>query len=153
MRSSARSAATAPTPTTSSRDAYGDDADLVRQYLPNLVYEPRTRTLPVDFRECRSHECSDAPDEENLDVHRGSGRDGAPATVFTRLIRDGGETFIQYWLYYPDSTSTWMGSAGAWNKTLGNLGWEYPGHHADDWESVQVRIDGARQRARTRIRP
>ncbi len=57
------------------RDAYGDDAELVRQYLPNLVYEPRTRTLPVDFRECRSHECSDAPDQENLDVHRASGRD------------------------------------------------------------------------------
>ena len=73
----------------------------------------------MDFRECRSHECSDAPDQENLDVHRGSGRDGAPATVFTRLIRDGDETFIQYWLYYPDSTSTWMGSAGVWNTTLG----------------------------------
>ena len=122
------------------RDAYGeDDAALVRRYLPNLVYEPRTRTLPVDFRECRSHECSDAPDRENLDVHRASGRNGAPATVFTRLIRDGDETFIQYWLYYPDSTSTWMGIAGAINKAVGKE--DNPFHHQDDWESVQVRIN------------
>jgi hypothetical protein len=127
------------------RDAYGErDASLVREYLPNIVYEPRTRTLPVDFRECRSHECSDAPDEEGLDVHRASGRHGAPATVFTRVIRDGGETFIQYWLYYPDSTSTWMGSAGVWNSVVEPItGERYPGFHADDWESVQVRVDDA----------
>lgn len=123
--------------------AYGEsDAALVRQYLPSLVYESRTRTLPVDFRECRSHECSDAPDEEGLDVHRASGRGGAPATVFTRLIRDRGETFIQYWLYYPDSTTTVVGLAGAWNKTIKPVtGADWVGHHPDDWESVQVRID------------
>ena len=122
---------------------YGeDDAALVRQHLPNLVYEPRTRTIPVDFRECRSHDCSDAPDEEGLDVHWGRG--GTPATVFTRLIRDGGETFIQYWLYYPDSTTTVAGSAAFWNtvvKRAVKRDWGYPGHHPDDWESVQVRID------------
>ena len=133
-------------------EAYGErDAALVREYLPNLVYEPRTRTLPVDFRRCRSHRCSDAPDEERLDVHRASGRRGAPATVFTHLARDGGETFIQYWLYYPDSTSTWMGSAGIWNKVVEPVtGKRYPGFHPDDWESVQVRIDSrgeARMRA------
>lgn len=126
-------------------EAYGEsDASLVRAYAPNIVYEPRTRTLPVDFRRCRSHECSDAPDEEALDVHRSSR--GRTATVFTRLIRRDDETFIQYWLYYPDSTSTWMGSAGAWNRVVRPLtGKEYPGWHADDWESVQVRIgaDGA----------
>ena len=53
------------------RDAYGDrEAALVREFLPSLVYEPRTRTLPVDFRDCRSHRCSDAPDEEGLDARR-----------------------------------------------------------------------------------
>ena len=121
--------------------AYGqDDAALVRAYAPGLVYEPRTRTLPVDFRRCRAHRCSDAPDEGGLDVHR-SGR-GVRATVFTRLVREGGETFIQYWLYYPDSTSTWMGSAGIWNKVVEPVtGKRYPGYHPDDWESVQVRID------------
>jgi hypothetical protein len=126
--------------------AYGErDAALVREYLPNLVYEPRTRTLPVDFRECRSHRCSDAPDEERLDVHRAPG--GARATVFTHLIRDGDERFIQYWLYYPDSTTTWMGSAGIWNRVVRPVtGSDYPAHHDDDWESVQVRL-GADGRA------
>jgi hypothetical protein len=126
--------------------AYGEsDAALVRDYLPGLVYEPRTRTLPVDFRHCRSHRCSDAPDERGLDVHRSGG--GTRATVFTRLVHDGGETFIQYWLYYPDSTSTWMGSAGIWNTIMGPVAKDpkstYPGFHNDDWESVQVRVDAA----------
>lgn len=134
------------------RTAYGErTAALVRDYLPNLVYEPRTRTLPVDFRRCRSHRCSDAPDEERLDVHRGTGRRGAGATVFTRVIRDGGETFLQYWLYYPDSTSTWMGSAALWNRTVRRAtGEDYPGYHPDDWESVHVRIDDATGAARMR---
>ena len=134
------------------RDAYGArDAALVREFLPNLVYEPRTRTLPVDFRDCRSHRCSDAPDEERLDVHRAGGRRGAEATVFTHVVHDGGETFLQYWLYYPDSTSTWMGSAGLWNKVVRPVtGKDYPGWHADDWESVQVRIDDRTGDARMR---
>ena len=124
------------------REAYGGrDAELVRLYAPNLVYEPGTLTLPVDFRDCRAHRCSDAPDRRDLDVHR-SGRGGVPATAFTRVVRNGGETFIQYWLYYPDSTSTVGGLAGIWNRGRGLLG-EYPGHHADDWESYQVRIDAS----------
>ena len=129
--------------------AYGErDAALVREYVPNLVYEPRTRTLPVDFRDCRSHRCSDAPDEERLDVHRTR---RAQATVFTHLVRDGGETFVQYWLYYPDSTSTWMGSAAIWNVVIDRMTkQDYPGHHRDDWESVQVRIDDETGAARMR---
>ena len=121
-------------------DAYGEhDAALVREYLPNLVYEPRTRTLPVDFRDCRSHRCSDAPDEEGLDVHRTR---RAEATVFTHVVRDGGETFLQYWLYYPDSTSTFMGSAAIWNTLIKRATrQDYPGYHPDDWESVMVRLD------------
>jgi hypothetical protein len=137
------------------RAAYGDrEAALVREFLPSLVYEPRTRTLPVDFRDCRSHRCSDAPDEEGLDVHRTR---RAHATVFTHVVRDtrsgtgGGETFIQYWLYYPDSTSTWMGSAAAWRWVIERTTRrDYPGYHRDDWESVQVRIDDATGAARIR---
>ncbi len=67
------------------------------------------------------------------------------------MIRDGGETFIQYWLYYPDSTSTWMGSAGIWNTVVKRVTRkDYPGWHPDDWESVQVRIDDATGAARMR---
>lgn len=123
--------------------AYGsDDAELVRRFAPSLVYEPGTHTLPVDFRACRSHRCSDAPDDPDLDAHR-SARGGHPATAFTHVVRRGGETFIQYWLYYPDSTSTVAGAARLWRTAdriaRGRLP-EYPGFHRDDWESVQVRI-------------
>lgn len=121
--------------------AYGEaDARLVREYAPSIAYEPGVFTLPVDWRECRSHRCSDAPDDRDLDAHR-STRTGTRATVFTHVVRAGGQTYLQYWLYYPDSTSTFAGSAGAWRHTLGRAGLRYPGFHPDDWEGYMVRID------------
>jgi hypothetical protein len=120
--------------------AYGrEDAALVRAHAPNLVYEPGVFTLPVDFRTCRRHACSDAPDDRALDVHS-SVRTGARATVFTRVVRRGRETFLQYWLYYPDSTTSLAGSQRALRALTGGrdpLG----AHHLDDWESYQVRVD------------
>jgi hypothetical protein len=124
------------------RAAYGPDAELVRRFAPSLVYEPGTHTLPVDFRRCRSHACSDAPDDPDLDAHR-STRGGHPATAFTHVVRRGGETVVQYWLYYPDSTSTAANAAGIWAAAAGVARGrlpDYPGSHPDDWESVQVRI-------------
>jgi hypothetical protein len=123
--------------------AYGArDAALVRRYAPNIAYEPGTYTLPVDFRRCRSHRCSDAPDEKDLDVHR-SARTGAPATAFTHVVHEGDRTFIQYWLYYPDSNSVFPGSRQLWSglrlATLGLAG-RYPGFHRDDWEGYQVEV-------------
>jgi hypothetical protein len=120
--------------------AYGArDAALVRRYAPNIAYEPGTYTLPVDWRQCRSHRCSDAPDRADLDVHF-SARGGVPATAFTHVVHRGGEAFIQYWFYYPDSTSTWGGAAAAWAAVdpRGRRG--YPGRHLDDWEGYQVRV-------------
>ena len=60
-----------------------------------------------------------------------------------------GRTYIQYWLYYPDSNSTWAGSDRIWKQSsaLQAAGWllrgstGYPGFHEDDWEGYQVRID------------
>ena len=133
------------------RAAYGRDAELVRRFVPSLVYEPGTHTLPVDFRDCRSHRCADAPDDPALDAHR-STRGGHPATAFTHVVRRDGETFIQYWLYYPDSTSTAASAAGVWaaaDRIARRRMPDYPGWHADDWESVQVRI-GRDGRVRTR---
>jgi hypothetical protein len=133
--------------------AYGtDDAELVRRFAPGLVYEAGTTTLPVDWRECRAHRCSDAPDDPDLDAHRAVRGDGR-ATAFTRVVRSGDEVFIQYWLYYPDSTTTTLNAAGAWRRarpvaralaprvpSAGLLDRPYPGAHRDDWESYQVRI-------------
>ena len=132
--------------------AYGErDAELVRRFTPSLVYERGTYTLPVDFRDCRSHRCADAPDDRDLDAHRTT-RGGHPATAFTHVVHRDGETFVQYWLYYPDSTSTVANAAGIW-RAADRLGRgrlpDYPGHHPDDWESVQVRI-GRDGRVRTR---
>jgi hypothetical protein len=68
-------------------------------------------------------------------VHRS--RAGKPATVFTHVVRRGGATYIQYWLYYPDSPSTFMGS----HAILKALGIHDPAFHPDDWEGYQVKID------------
>ena len=116
------------------------DAELLRRHAPGIVYEPGTYVLPVDPRRCRAHACADAPDDPDLDVHRS--RRGDPATAFTHVARKDGSTYLQYWLYYPDSTTTAANAAGAWNKLLGP---GYPGHHPDDWESYMVRIDRAGQ--------
>jgi hypothetical protein len=71
--------------------AYGPaDAALLRRFAPNIVYEPGTHTLPVDFRRCRSHHCSDAPDDKSLDTARSSG--GTPAAAFTYVVHRGAET-------------------------------------------------------------
>ena len=64
------------------------------------------------------------------------------ATAFTHVARKDGSTYLQYWLYYPDSTTTAANAAGLWNKALGS---GYPGHHPDDWESYMVRIDPSGQ--------
>jgi hypothetical protein len=127
--------------------AYGArDARLVRRFAPNIAYEPGTFTLPVDWRDCRSHRCADAPDRRDLDVHS-SARGRVRATAFTHVVHRGGETFIQYWFYYPDSTTTWGGAAAIW-KAVEEAGrtTSYPGFHLDDWEGFQVRV-GADGRA------
>jgi hypothetical protein len=117
--------------------AYGEhDAALVREHAPNVVYEPGTLSLPVDYRRCRSHRCSDAPDDRDLDVSRAK-RGGAAATAFTHVVHRGGRTYLQYWLYYPDSPSTFMGS----HAIMKMLGIHDPAFHPDDWEGYQVRID------------
>jgi len=132
--------------------AYGPDAAaFVRAFAPSLAYERGTLTLPVDFRNCRSHDCSDAADRAGADVwqsHR-----GRRATVFTRVVdrrASGGGLYIQYWLYYPDSTYSGparrVGTAPVVARTpLGVLARKVAGHHRDDWESYQVmvRADGS----------
>ena len=125
--------------------AYGPaDAALVRHFAPNIVYEPGTHTLPVDFRRCRSHHCSDAPDDQSLDTARSSR--GVPAAAFTHVLHRGDSTFLQYWFYYPDSNSVLGPSSAIWNNSPLALAGRYPGFHRDDWEGFQVHL-GADGRA------
>ncbi|MDX6670113.1 MAG: hypothetical protein QOI91_476 [Solirubrobacteraceae bacterium] len=127
--------------------AYGGDvAAHVRAWVPGIAYEPGTLALPVDFRRCRAHRCADAAEAPGRDVWQAPR--GARATVFTHAVdrrAQGGALYVQYWLYYPDST--YLGAARAVSQVpvvgdtpLGWLAGKVSGHHADDWESFQVRI-------------
>lgn len=125
---------------------YGErDAALLREYAPNLVYESGERQIPVDYRRCRTVSCAVAPDDRDLDVHTTDS--GLPATGFTRIVRRGGRTYLQYWLYYPDSNSTVGEIDKLWKAAPFG---DWPGWHADDWEGYQVRIDpGGSRRVRS----
>jgi hypothetical protein len=109
--------------------AYGDEVGrLVRDHMPTLAFEAGSRGLPVDWRRCRSTVCGDGGEEGAV----GRTARGLPVTAFVHVVdrRPGGYLYIQYWLYYADS-ATFRGIPIVGEK----------GYHADDWESVQVRID------------
>ena len=105
-------------------DAYGA---LIRRYAPTLVLE-RDRygqddAVPSDPAVCRASWCAAVGT-------------GLP-TLFVHRVRRPGVTYLEYWLYYPDSRTT--------HAPLGALA----GYHRDDWEGVIVRIpDGGRPGAR-----
>lgn len=115
------------------------DAELARAHAPGLVYEPGEPSVPVDYRRCRRHACADGPDDRDLDVHYPAR--GSRATVFTQRWRSHGRLYIAYWLYYPDSNSTFLGSDRIWNHSGLRFLRDYPGYHLDDWEVAVVRID------------
>jgi hypothetical protein len=103
--------------------AYGEEtAKLVRAHAPTIAYEDGMAALPVDFRSCREPACS-------VGAPRGvvtASYDGQPVTAFVHVVQRGGATtYIQYWLYYPDSaTLRHVPVAGS------------RGYHSDDWECV-----------------
>ena len=70
--------------------AYGVElAAAVREHAPQIVYERRSAELPIDFRSCRSVECSngsDAPAEIDRSTRRPAG-DGVHARRRPALAR------------------------------------------------------------------
>src|SRR4051794_2317652 len=121
--------------------AYGSRiAAEVRKHAPEVDYETGMSALPVDFRSCRGPVCGNGPSQGA--VWRSNS--GEPAAVFVHVVdcrpadamamsgihcgRLVGHLYIQYWLYYENSTSL--------RDLPGNIGF-----HEDDWESYQVRID------------
>ena len=131
--------------------AYGKkEAERVRDLAPDIVYEPGEPSIPVDYRECRRRACSETPNDRDLDAHRTTA--GRRATVFTHVVKRGGRTYIQYWLYYPDSNSTVLASDKLWNTSaLLRATGRYPGYHRDDWESYQVRVERNGRHVRPRV--
>jgi hypothetical protein len=127
--------------------AYGRRlADEVRAHAPEVDYEAGMTALPVDFRSCRGPVCGNGPSTGAVWLSD----TGAPAASFVHVVdcRAGephrvairgactagrrGNLYLQYWLFYEDSTSL--------RDLPGDIGF-----HEDDWESYQVRIaaDGA----------
>lgn len=125
--------------------AYGSEVGkLVREHMPSLVFEQGSRAVPVDFRRCRSTECSDGPDDGL--VHRTDER--LPVTAFVHVVdcrteaaeeteaagadcsgERSGNLYVQYWTYYANSaTMRGVPIVGA------------KGYHDDDWEGVQLRF-------------
>jgi hypothetical protein len=138
------------------RAANGNEvAALLRDHAPALLYEDGMRTLPVDFRACRSDACAEGP--ETGAVTRSS--EGLRTVAFTHAIdcRAGhvasteawggncagpraGNLYLQYWLYYPGS-ATGEGST-LLKEPIRRVGTAL-GHstfHPDDWEGYQVRV-------------
>ncbi len=110
--------------------AYGPElAAEVAERTPRLVYEEGMRALPVDYRSCREDPCSMGAERGEVQ----SSDTGEPVTLFTRVIERGGYLYLQYWAYYPGSNTQVWGDRG---------------HHADDWESMQLRVGPAGAEAR-----
>jgi hypothetical protein len=124
--------------------AYGAElAEQVEGNAPKIIYEAGMTALPVDFRSCRWARCGNGPDSGSV----WTSDTGEPAAAFVHTVdcRSAsaraasrtrgddcsgdrrGNLYIQYFLYYEDSTSL--------KDVPGNVGF-----HQDDWESYQVRI-------------
>jgi hypothetical protein len=123
---------------------YGDEVGrLVREHVPTIAFEEGSRALPVDWRRCRVPECGDGA-EAGL-VHRSDER--LPVTAFVHVVdcreeaREASEAagfdcsggragslYVQYWLYYANSTTGQLPVVGPLDE------------HDDDWESVGIRI-------------
>lgn len=134
--------------------AYGPElAAKVEANAPEIDYEKGMTELPADFRACRDVPCSEGPetgavrasatgDPAVAFVHVVDCRDTTPpgSTAANRYDCSGeraGMVYVQYWLYYADSSTT------PWSDLPGS-----PGSHDDDWEGYQVRIGAAGTDAR-----
>jgi hypothetical protein len=124
--------------------AYGPElAGQIAAEAPEIVYEEGMTALPVDFRDCRGRRCGNGPGSGAVWISDS----GQSSAAFVHVVdcrsaesrRDGaarghdcsegraGNLYIQYWLYYEDSTSL--------RALPGRVG-----SHEDDWEGYQVRI-------------
>ena len=133
--------------------AYGAElAGQVAKNAPRIIYERGMTALPVDFRSCRGGRCGNGPDSGAVGAPTQASPRRPSCTSWTAVTtrhwprppRAGstvratraGHLYIQYWLYYEDSTSLRDLPGGV-------------GSHEDDWEGYQIRIgpDGAEARA------
>lgn len=120
--------------------AYGAEIGAaLRAHAPEIRYEHGMTALPVDFRSCRDAGCGNGPRDGGV----WASDTGEPAVAFVHVVdcRRGaapgsrhecsgeraGRLYLQYWLYYEDSTTA--------PALPGDVG-----RHEDDWEAYEVRI-------------
>jgi hypothetical protein len=124
--------------------AYGAEvAAVVREQVPDVLYEEGMVAVPVDFRRCREPACSDGAATGLVD----GSASGEPAAAFVHVVdcrrpaRPGsaeagydcngaasGNLYVQFFFYYPTSSTAQALPGDA-------------GFHLDDWESFQVRLE------------
>jgi len=142
-------AAMAARPTAIQRRYGAEVAAMIEDHAPTIWFEQDDfASLPVDYRQCTSRSCADTISHGSIQHTQ----TGLEPTVFTHVVdcRDpvaaaaegydctgerAGHVYLQYWLYYPESA------------THGFSGW---GHHEDDWEGYQVKVDPATGEASAR---
>jgi hypothetical protein len=93
---------------------------LAARYTPRMALERGGDggEQPVDFRRCRRPACAHGP--------------GVRPVLFLHAVRRGGDLYLEYWEYLPDSQ-------------LAHTGIPFvDGYHDDDWEGliVKLRDDG-----------
>jgi hypothetical protein len=133
----------------------GEQAALLRAHAPAILYEDGMTAVPVDYRRCRADACAAGASGGKVAASLAGNR----IVAFTHAIdcrehtrrrteaagancsrERRGNLYLQYWFYYPGS-ATAEGSTplkGLIRKASAAVG--KPSHHADDWESFQVRI-------------
>jgi hypothetical protein len=132
--------------------AYGPElAGQVERNAPRIVYETGMGALPVDFRSCRQVRCGSGP--EAGPVWRSD--TGEPVAAFVHVVdcrtelariesaargyacerERSGNLYVQYWLYYPDSSSLPLLQPAIDGPPLNAQAF-----HHDDWEGMQVRV-------------
>ena len=124
--------------------AYGGElAALVREHVPDLLYEEGMVAVPVDYRRCREPACSDGAETGLVS----SSSSGERAVAFVHVVdcrsaalaqsaeagydctgAAAGNVYVQFFFYYPTSSTA--------QALPGDSGF-----HLDDWESFQVRLE------------
>ncbi len=91
-------------------------AELLRRHAPVLVLDRREPGGPVSV-------------DRFLAGARGARAQAAPPRVYGHAAADGGRTWLQYWLFYPDNPQ--------------DRGIVRAGRHEGDWEMLQVGLGRA----------
>jgi hypothetical protein len=139
--------------------AYGPElAAEVEGNAPRIVYEAGMGALPVDFRSCREEACGSGPDSgavwrsytgeptvafvHVVDCRTAEARAQSAALGYECTGERAGFLYLQYWLYYANSSSL------SRVQPIADGVFHAGAFHLDDWEGYQVRVGADRVESR-----